>query len=287
MSKFNKQIIRQLSGVKILIFCLFIIWSGTAFGQLKISSWNLQNFGKTKSDQEIDFIANTIQDFDIVAIQEVVAGNGGSQAVAKLASALNRKGSNWDYSISNPTKSSAHSSERYAFLWKTSEIKSRKSGWLDENFQNNIEREPYFMTFLYKNHEITLVNFHAIPKGKQPEMELKYFKFLPNLYPGLNLVFLGDFNTPQSHTVFFPLRKMGYLPTLKNQKTTMKMKCVQGECLASEYDNIFYNTEKMECTSSGIIRFYTAFPDMVSARRISDHIPIWAEFDFKKERISE
>ncbi|HET8837736.1 MAG TPA: endonuclease/exonuclease/phosphatase family protein [Flavobacteriaceae bacterium] len=266
---------------------LFLVWSGTVFPQLKIASWNLQNFGKTKSEQELNFIANTIKDFDVVGLQEVVAGNGGSQAVAKLAQMLNRKGFKWEYSISDATESSPHSSERYAFLWKTSRVKSLSSGWLDENFQYKIEREPYFMSFVYEKNEITLVNFHAIPKKKQPETEIKYFKFLPGLYRTENLIFMGDFNIPQSHTVFFPLKKMGYEPVLKNQKTTMKMKCVQGECLASEYDNIFYNVANLKLKTSGIVRFYVAFPDMVDARRISDHIPIWAEFVFNEEKKPE
>ena len=38
------------------------------------------------------FMAETLRDCDVVAIQEVVAGPGGSQAVAKLADELNRKG---------------------------------------------------------------------------------------------------------------------------------------------------------------------------------------------------
>lgn len=272
---------------KIHLLILFLIWSATGFSQLKIASWNLQNFGKTKSEQELNFIANTIKDFDVIAIQEVVAGNGGSQAVAKLAQILNRKGFHWNYSISDATKSSPYSSERYAFLWKTSRVKSLSSGWLDENFQQKIEREPYFMSFVYEKNKITFVNFHAIPKKKQPETEIKYFKFLPDLYRTKNLIFMGDFNIPQSHTVFYPLKKTGYEPVLKNQKTTMKMRCVHGECLASEYDNIFYNASKIDLTTSGIVRFYKAFPDMVTARRISDHIPIWAEFVFKKEKKTE
>jgi deoxyribonuclease-1-like protein len=55
-------------------------------------SWNIQNFGKSKSEVEINFIANTLKNYDIIAIQEVVAGYGGAQAVAKLAAELNRKG---------------------------------------------------------------------------------------------------------------------------------------------------------------------------------------------------
>ncbi|MCJ7756744.1 MAG: endonuclease, partial [Gillisia sp.] len=51
---------------------LFLIfWNVSLIAQVKISSWNLQNFGKTKSEQEINFIANSLKEFDIIAIQEV------------------------------------------------------------------------------------------------------------------------------------------------------------------------------------------------------------------------
>jgi hypothetical protein len=46
-----------------------------------------------------------------------------------------------------------------------------------------------------------------ITKQTKPETEIKYFKFFPGEYPTLNLIFAGDFNCPQSHTVFIPLRK--------------------------------------------------------------------------------
>ena len=74
-------------------------------------------------------MAQTIKSFDIVAIQEVVAGYGGAQAVARLADELNRKGAKWDYSVSNPTSSSAYKTERYAFLWKTATVKLIGKPW--------------------------------------------------------------------------------------------------------------------------------------------------------------
>jgi endonuclease/exonuclease/phosphatase family metal-dependent hydrolase len=43
-------------------------------------SWNIQNFGKSKSEVEINFIANTLKNYDIIAIQEVVAGYGASSS---------------------------------------------------------------------------------------------------------------------------------------------------------------------------------------------------------------
>jgi len=83
---------------------------------------------QSKSNGEISFIANTVKDYDIVALQEVVAGDGCAQAVAKLADKLNRKGAKWDYSISDPTSSSAYKTERYAFLWKTNRVKKIGKG---------------------------------------------------------------------------------------------------------------------------------------------------------------
>src|SRR5688572_892465 len=89
--------------LKDFLFLLLFVVSLQLSAQVKLVSWNIQNFGKSKSDSSISFIANTVRDFDIVAIVEVVAGPGGAQAVARLADELNRKGSKWDYSVSDPT----------------------------------------------------------------------------------------------------------------------------------------------------------------------------------------
>lgn len=267
--------------MKYILSLVLLFFTLLTFSQTKLLSWNLQNFGKSKSESDLNFIANTILDYDIVAIQEVVAGYGGAQAVAKLAMLLNEKDTKWDYSISNPTSSSSYKTERYAFLWKTSKIKLKGNAWLEKQYHLEIDREPYFATFEINKKTITLVNFHAITKSKQPEKEIKYFKFLPSEYPNLNLVFLGDFNCPQSHTVFNPLKKMGYSPILQNQKTTLKQQCKNNICLASEFDNLFYKTSAIECTNSGIIPFYKNFNSLKEARKISDHIPIWAELYLK------
>jgi deoxyribonuclease-1-like protein len=258
---------------------LFILFfSINLFSQVKIVSWNLENFGKSKTDYHLVIIANTVRHYDIIAIQEVVAGYGGAQAVAKLVGILNEKGTNWDYSISNPTSGTSYKRERYAYIWKTSKIKLKGNTWLEKKYHLEIDREPYFATFEIDKKTVTLVNFHAITKKKQPETEIKYFKFLPQEYPALKLVFIGDFNCPESHTVFNPLKEMGYSPILKNQKTTLKQKCKGDNCLASEFDNIFYKKSNLKYINSGVISFYKTFDSLKEARKISDHIPIWFEF---------
>jgi hypothetical protein len=42
------------------------------------------NFGQSKSDKTIHYIANYLRDYDIIAVQEVVAGYGGVQVVVRL-----------------------------------------------------------------------------------------------------------------------------------------------------------------------------------------------------------
>ncbi|MCL9804478.1 endonuclease/exonuclease/phosphatase family protein [Flavobacterium amniphilum] len=255
-----------------LVIILLFLNSVTA--QIKLCSWNIENIGKSKSDQDIEFMATTLKDFDVVALQEVVAGYGGAQAVAKLAEALNRKGSKWDYVVSNPTTGSSYKTERYAFLWKTSLLKLKGAPWLEKKYQTLIDREPFYATFKSGTKEFTLANFHAITKSKQPETEIKYFKNLPSLYPDLNLLFVGDFNCPQSHSVFTPLKSMGYTSAFRNQKTSLKKTCQNDNCLASEFDNIWYKAQKTNLINKQAIHFYKKFQTLEEARKISDHIPI-------------
>jgi len=264
--------------MKRLFTFLFLIVCFFSFSQVKMLSWNIENFGKSKSNQEIAYIANLLNKYDIVALQEVVAGDGGAQAVARLADELNRKGSKWEYTISDPTTSAPNKRERYAFIWKTSQVKKLGKAWLEKKYASAIEREPYLCNFEYGNKRFTAVSFHAITKSKQPEREIQYFKFLPAEYPTLNLILTGDFNCPQSHSVFIPLRKIGFTSALVNQKTSLKRSCKNGQCLASELDNIYFLKSKIKKLNSGVIPFYQNFSTLKEARTISDHCPIWMEF---------
>lgn len=267
--------------MKNILSLLILFFTFQSFSQIKVLSWNLENFGKSKTETQLDFIAGTLRGYDIITIQEVVAGDGGAQAVASLVEILNKKGSRWDYRVSDPTSGSSYKKERYAFIWKTNKAHLKGNAWLEKKYTLEIDREPYFASFEIGHKTVTLVTFHAITKSKQPETEIKYFKFLPQEYPTLNLIFIGDYNCPQSHTVFNPLKKMSYAPVFQNQKTTLKQKCIAENCLASEFDNIFYRTNALSNLNSGIIPFYKKFASLKEARQISDHVPIWFEFSIR------
>lgn len=262
----------------LILLCLTSL-PGTA--QISFVSWNIQNFGKSKPDSTIRYIAETLRHCDVVAVIEVVAGNGGAQAVARLADELNRMGNKWDYAISDPTFSSPGRSERYAYLWKPSRVKLIGKPWLDTVLKTNVEREPYMATFEYQQQQFTLACLHALPKSKQPETELKFLKLLPERYSALNLIICGDFNLTQEHTVFQPLKSKGFLPCLVCKKTTLKTKCDRSGCLASEYDNVFYEPRKIKLVSADVIPFHNDFENVLLARKVSDHLPVSFKFEFK------
>lgn len=264
---------RFLKALILLLTTVLISFSVDA--QVKIMTWNLLNVGKSKTDENIEYIAKVIKQTDIIAIQEVVTNPSGAQTIAKIHEELNRSsGAKWDYAISDPTVSSPYRSERYAYLWKTSKVKLKGKPFLEPTYVEEIEREPYMATFIYKGKELTISSIHTLPTKHQPETEIKYLKFFPEVYPEHNLIFLGDFNLTEQHSVFNPLKKLGYVPSFTEQKSSLKQKCIKGDCLASEYDNIFYHTDKNELVKAKPILFYEDFEDITIARRISDHIPL-------------
>src|SRR6187402_2413261 len=129
--------------LKISLYPLIIVFFFASFlpkEVVEICSWNLMNFGRSKSDSEIDFIVNTIKEVDILLIQEVVAEDpGGAQAVARLCQALNKAGAKWDYRISDVTTGpNSYKKERYAILWKPSVVTLVGKPWLEKKFNLEI-----------------------------------------------------------------------------------------------------------------------------------------------------
>jgi hypothetical protein len=71
---------------------------------------------------------------------------------------------------------------------------------------------------------------------------------------------------------------MGFASALVKQKTSLKRACKNGQCLASEYDNMYFATSKIKQINAGVVLFYEKFSTLKEAHAISDHCPIWMEF---------
>ena len=143
-------------------------WAQTP--NLKVASWNIRDLGRSKSDGDIDSMAQLLRGFDLIAVQEVVAKDpAGAKAVARLADALDRTGSDYDYRVSDPTRSSSpYVRERYAYLWRTSTVELVRRPRLLAAFAKTIEREPYLATFAWHGKRFRIANFHARPSTSSP-----------------------------------------------------------------------------------------------------------------------
>lgn len=251
---------------------------------LKLITWNIQNLGQSKDDTEIAFIVNILKDYDIVAIQEVVAKHpAGAQKVAQIADELNRRGSKWDYRISDPTKSpSVYMSERYAFLWKTSKVDLKGKAYLDDELESVIFREPYIAKFNIKNSDSTfhVINFHSRKYNDNPELEIQYFKDYQERLKTDKLLIAGDFNLNEKHIVWSDLYTQGFKSALTNQKTTLKQKCSNGNYLSHAIDNIYYSNQITDI-NSGVLDFVKNCENLTAARRISDHLPVFIAFNLE------
>lgn len=250
-----------------------------------LASWNMQNLGRTKNPDELKEIANTLRNFDIVALQEVVAKDpAGAQAVAKIADELNRMGAKWDYRISDPTKSpSVYISERYAFLWKTAKVSLVHRAYLDEELEDLCNREPYIAAFKLKGESdpFYVINFHSRKHDDRPEEEIIHFLDYPKRLNSNRIIIAGDFNLDENHQVWKPFYRNGFKSSLQNTPTTLKMKCKDDEYLNHAIDNIYFASD-IKPLHSGSIDIVSACAELESARRISDHLPVFMEFKLKE-----
>jgi deoxyribonuclease-1-like protein len=260
--------------LKIKLIILLLLTNLCVFSQdttkLNIVSWNIQNFGKSKSDSIIEYICHIVKNYDIVAIQEVTTSEFGAQAVAKLDACLDRTGFSWDYIVSNPT--SGAGSERYTYLYKKSRVNLKGKGELEQSLESTINREPYRAVFIYKNIEYILFNIHLVPTNKNPQNEVRLLDTIPKIYLNKRIVIMGDFNLSQKHTAYDYLKKSLY-PALIDQKTSLKMKETI-DPLNEEYDN-FFISKNIKLYKSGIILFFKDFKTLSEARKVSDHCPIY------------
>lgn len=248
---------------------------------LTLASWNIQHLGRTKTSEDIYEIANILRDFDIVVIQEVVAKDpAGAQAVAQIADELNRMGAKWDYQISDPTKSpSVYFSERYAFLWKTSKVRMLHRANLDTELEDLCYREPFVGAFKKKGkiHPFYVVNYHSRKYNDRPEEEIIHFLDYRERLDSNRILIAGDFNLDEKHPVWEHFYRRGFKSALKNQRTTLKMKCKNGDYLSHPIDNVYF-LSGIKMVQSGSVDIAGDCDNLKRAREISDHLPVYMEF---------
>jgi len=240
---------------------------------LTVITWNACNFGKSKADNELDFFASTLKDADIATLQEISASIEGEKAVGRLLAKLNKAGNQWRFTLSAPT--SGDGSERYVYFYKPARVQLVGEAFLDINTEQVVNREPYMARFIFTKDTFLLASMHSVPTEKNPAKDAKQLGMLPNYYKHEKLLVMGDFNLTQADPSWDVIKGKGFLPALKNQKTSLKMKpAANGDVLASEYDNVFYPKQNVTISTCTMVPFYKQFQSLKTARTISDHCPV-------------
>lgn len=258
------------------VFCFISISFYAQTSELSIISWNIQDFGKTKNEEEIMRIAKIVKRADIIAIQEVVGGYGGPQAVARLSDQLNRMGDKWDYAVSSRTDSPKYMTERYAFIWKNKFIKIKDRGRLMQ-LDSIVYREPFMLDFYVGKKEFSIINYHARRHNLNPKEEIK--PILKQIKDSIAkpMFFVGDFNLIQSDQIFKDFVSDTYGVALKHQKTVLKRSCKNNEYLHHAIDNIFYSSS-IHVLETKVIDYIGFCDRLTLARELSDHLPVFIKF---------
>ena len=151
---------------------------------LKVASWNLQIFGQTKANnsQLMNQYVKTIQDYDLIFIQEIRDSSG--EAFPKLCAML----LNYSCEISSRAGRTV-SKEQYGVIYKK-QIKLNFLKDYNPDPQDRWERPPLEVSFDLGTYNLTLINIHIKPQEVKEELD-----YLEDLIPNQgNTAVLGDLN---------------------------------------------------------------------------------------------
>ena len=138
------------------LILIFLSLSVFIYGEVSyIASFNTLHLGWSR-EKEYDRIAEFLEFFDLVALQEVMTEEG----MRDLVEALNERGEQWEYLISPHSTGRGDYKEYYAFVWKTTRVDLvRDEGYYTGGKRGFFERLPYGATFKVGEFDFTFINF--------------------------------------------------------------------------------------------------------------------------------
>ncbi len=256
---------------------------------LIIGTWNIQQFSNQKTARSIQYIADIIERFDIIALQEIKTDLSG---LAKLQELLP---GNYKILVSDPTGNY----ERFAFLYDkrtvistglVCEIGFTVPASTHQGYQ--LHRMPYCASFKAGRFDFVIVNAH-IYYGTTKKMQLQRAEEIRMLGQYIikqskkqqtkvfdrDFFVVGDFNIEKAGDEFFNALKSNKFVIPKELDTlTTNFKRTK------TFDKIAW-VKRPYFSFKGnvnVVPFYRVlYQDMKpkgGKKQISDHLPLWAEF---------
>jgi endonuclease/exonuclease/phosphatase family metal-dependent hydrolase len=251
---------------------------------IRVATFNIQVFGESKlNDPEVmQIIVTILKNFDLIAIQEVRSVS--QDVLPQLIELLNAdRQYRYDYAL-GPRLGRTSNKEQYAFVFDTQTIEiDRYKLYTVDDPDDLLHREPLVGWFRARGpapeqaFTFSLASIHTDPDEVDHELDVLddvFFKVRDDPERREDDVILaGDFNAKATS-----LRELGRIKGL--------VKVVSGQTPTNtrhtaQYDNIlFHQTATSEFTGRGgvfdFLREYNL--TLQQAERVSDHLPVWAEF---------
>jgi endonuclease/exonuclease/phosphatase family metal-dependent hydrolase len=288
---------------------------------LLLATWNIREFGGTKfsgrTEEAIYCIAETINRFDVVAVQEVRPDLRALDRVMRLL------GRDWDCIFTDVSYAKSNNRERLAFVWNRAKVSfTGLAGELvlpetESKLLSQIARTPFIAGFQAGWAKFNLCTVHiyygeGVPEDARRVEEIEQIGKLlkkkakdyiqaddaKQAYSPENLVLLGDFNIfEKSDATFAALTKSGFVLPPQLMKDELSGSNVKRDKF---YDQIVFFKEMrgIHNVAAGIFDFYehvfrldeaerfVANGSIASANKfkewrtyqMSDHLVMWTEF---------
>jgi len=227
----------------------------------------------------IVLIADRLQRFDLIAIQEV----RDTEVVNRVLSVLAERGQDYDAIVSEPV--GRVRTERYAFMWRPDKVRILSEIRIHPDSDDGFIREPAIADFRAGTFDFTLITIHSIFGDTKAERRAEA-ELLDEVYDSVqdadpdeqDVILLGDFNLPPGDAAFNDLAAI-LTPLITGTRYT-----TIAENAMSLYDNFWFDSAYVgEYTGeNGVDDFdVTVFDndDKAASLAVSDHRPIWATFE--------
>ncbi len=240
----------------------------TVDSNLLLCSWNIKNFGslKNRTAESLYYIAEIINSFDIVALQEI------NRDLDDFRKVLRVLGSHWKYTITDVTEGNHGNNERFGFLYDSRRInQSGLSGEIvipPELANNNsgisqLKRTPIFTGFESGWRKFSILSVHLHPgdgtankaiRKEEVRLLMGIVKSKLNALPyeDRNMIILGDTNLyDDDRDIVKQITDNGFKESngLKGEFTNTSLNQI--------YDRIFLNVDdyfKIAKDSNGVER---------------------------------
>jgi endonuclease/exonuclease/phosphatase family metal-dependent hydrolase len=164
----------------------------------EIAAFNIQIFGKTKSEKEdvMAVLTKLVREFDIVLIQEI--RDASEQTIPTLVAEINQiEGPKYSF-IRSPRLGRTTSKEAYAYVYNTETAQFiQGSDYVYNDVNDVFEREPYIAGFKIGSFDFVLVGIHTKPDDAYNEignLTSVVYSIQAAKPSEKDIVVMGDFN---------------------------------------------------------------------------------------------